>query len=94
MVSHPRIPEIPYLITLTRAGSGRVEVWPLGLQEPLPTIPIPLRAPDPDIPLNLSEALAAIYEEAAYDLSIDYTQPPPPPVLPETDVRWIKTLLA
>lgn len=93
-VSHPRIPAVPYLITLTRAGSGRVEVWPLRLQEQLPTIPIPLRSPDPDIPLDLAEALAAIYEEAAYDLSIDYTQPPPPPALPEADALWMKTLLA
>lgn len=92
-VSHPRIPPVPYLITLTRAGSGKVEVWPLQLPDPLPTIPVPLRAPDPDIALDLSEALAAIYEEAAYDLSIDYTQPPPPPPLSDEDRRWLETLL-
>jgi hypothetical protein len=29
------------------------------------------------VPLDLGEAIAAIYEEAAYDLSSDYRQLPP-----------------
>ncbi|GAC1459469.1 MAG: DUF4058 family protein [Chamaesiphon sp.] len=92
--NHPRIPDIAYLITLTRAQSGAINLWTLALPDLLPTIPIPLSDRDPDIPLNLTTALNDIYEEAAYDLSIDYSEPPPPPPLPQADLQWIQTLLA
>jgi hypothetical protein len=37
--------------------------------------------------------MADIYDEAAYDLSLDYSQPPPPPALSEADGQWMRTLL-
>jgi hypothetical protein len=85
---HPRIPAVPYLITLTRAKSFKAELWPLTLQQPLPTIPIPLRDPDPDIPLNLAQAFTVAYDVANYHLSIDYNDEPPPPKLPPADLEW------
>jgi hypothetical protein len=60
------------------------------LQDSLPTIPVPLEAPDPDVPLDLSSALRDIYDEAGYDLSIDYRKPPPKPLLPEGDRCWLE----
>lgn len=88
-VQHPRLPQIPYLVTLTRAGQATIDVWPISLNMPLPTIPIPLRHPDSDISLNLQFALNTIYEEAAYDLSVNYhTAPPPPPFTNEEQVWW------
>jgi hypothetical protein len=92
--NHPRLPNTAYLVTVTRAQSGSVEVWPIGLSDPLPTIPLPLRSPDADVPLDLGEALTAIYDEAAYDLSIDYHQSPPPPPLSEEEQRWLEDCLA
>lgn len=89
---HPGLPETPYMITLTRARAGRIEVWPLRLQDPLPTVPVPLRDGDPDVPLELGAAFATVYDEAAYDLSIDYSALPPPP-LSEEDTAWLQTLL-
>jgi hypothetical protein len=89
-IVHPRLPDVPYLITLTRAHTGRVEVWPIKLQDTLPIVPAPLRAPDPDIPLELSPTLAAVYDEAVYELSIDYTQPPPPPSLSSEEMAWLE----
>jgi hypothetical protein len=59
-----------------------------------PTIPIPLWEPDPDAVLDLQAALNAIYEEAGYDLSIDYTQPPSAPVFNEVDREWMISKLA
>lgn len=91
--NHPRLPESAYLVTVIRAHSRSVEVWPVQLQEPLPTIPVPLRSPDADVPLDLGKAIAAIYDEAAYDLSIDYRQVPPPPMLSQTDLQWVDNLL-
>lgn len=88
-VPHPRVPSTAYRITLTRAGTDVMDVWPLDLQDALPVLPVPLRSPDPDVPLELAAALAAIYDEAAYDLSIDYSQPPPEPRLSPEDTAWL-----
>ena len=30
-----------------------MDVWPVGLREPLPTVPVPLLAGDRDVSLNL-----------------------------------------
>jgi len=57
-------------------------------------VPVPLHAPDPDVPLELGAALAGIYEEAAYDLSIDYTQTVPLPALAPADAAWVQTLVS
>ncbi|WGV24032.1 DUF4058 family protein [Halotia branconii] len=87
--NHPRLPDVPYLITLTQARSGVIDLWPVTLQDTLPTITVPLREGDPDAVLELQAGLNAIYDEAGYDLSIDYTQPPPPPALSDADIEWM-----
>lgn len=79
--SYPTLPPSLYLVTLLRSQATQVEAWPIGLDKPLPTIPVPLLPPDPDAVLDLQAALTAVYDEAGYDLSIDYSQPPPPPPL-------------
>lgn len=89
--NHPRLPDVPYLVTLTRAQSNLVEIWPIALQDQLPVLPVPLQPPDADVALDLGLALSAIYDEAAYDLSIDYGQLPPPPALSETELAWVQT---
>ena len=38
-------------------------------------------APDPDVPLDLGAAVRSVYTRGAYATRINYTQPPPPPVL-------------
>lgn len=50
--------------------------------------------PDPDIALDLSTAFKNIYEEARYDLSIDYSANPARPVLQEADAKWVQELLS
>ncbi|MFL5807016.1 MAG: DUF4058 family protein, partial [Roseiflexaceae bacterium] len=42
---------------------------------------------------DLAAALTSVYDEAAYDLSIDYRQDPPPPALSESDRAWVGELL-
>ena len=92
--AHPRLPAMPYLVTLTRAQAQEVEVWPIALPDPLPVIPVPLRPPDVDVPLDLAAAVRDIYDEAFYNLSIDYRQSPPKPALTEGDLAWMEGLLA
>lgn len=91
--SHPRIPSGAYVISLTRAQANFADIWSINLQDPLPVISIPLRAPDTDIPLDLTTTFATIYDRAAYDLSIDYNEPPPPPPLTPTEQSWLKQQL-
>ncbi len=88
-----RIQHAAYLVTLTRAFADRSELWPLRLADRLPVVPVPLRDPDEPVPLDLQAALNAIYEEAAYDLSINYREPPAPPPLSQQDEKWIRKLL-
>src|SRR5262249_55474331 len=91
-VAHPRVPDTAYLVALTRAHSGATHLWPLGLRDVLPSVPIPLREPDADSVLELAAAFAAVYDEAGYDLSIDYAQAPPPPPLSDADAAWMRQL--
>jgi hypothetical protein len=87
------LPKCHYCVSVTRAGD-RVDVWTLGMQESLPTIPIPLLPPDADVPLALSRAIHQVYEEADYDLTIDYSRQPPPPALSDLEQQWLKTLIS
>ena len=89
-LSQPQIPDSHYRVTVTR-NSDQTEVWAIQMQDSLPTIPIPLSLPDPDVPLNFSSAVDTVYEEADYDLTIDYTRQPPPPTLSEPDAEWLRT---
>ncbi|MCS6882909.1 MAG: DUF4058 family protein [Oscillochloridaceae bacterium] len=91
-IAHAMLPEAPYLIALTRAHTGSTDVWPLRLPDPLPVVPVPLLPPDDDVVLDLGLALREVYDEAAYDLSIDYQQDPPPPPLSAEERSWLNQL--
>jgi len=82
------LPDAPYFVFLTRDGRRfEVEIWPISLHDPLPVVPVPLRAPDADVPLDLGAALSAIYDRARYHLSIDYSREPDVPLSGE-DAVW------
>jgi hypothetical protein len=87
-------PAAPYYVTLSRANlRPKVEVWAIGLKDPLLRLPLPLREPDPDSVVDLQAAVAAVYEQGGYDMLIDYGQPPPPPKLTEGEMDCIGELL-
>jgi Protein of unknown function (DUF4058) len=72
------LPPAHYLVIVGKAGGRpRSSVWSIHVRQPLPTIPIPLLAPDPPVPLELGQALRTAYERARYDLRVDYHRPPP-----------------
>lgn len=88
------VPKTPYYVTLSRAERRPfVKVWPIQLQAKLPTLPIPLRAPDPDTTLDLGKVVANVYERGGYDVQIDYSRAVPPPVLAAEEVSWVNALL-
>jgi hypothetical protein len=87
------LPQSDYFIFLTRAERRNVtETWPVSMRDSLPVVPVPLLPGDEDVPLDLSHALRTIYDEARYDLGIDYGEPPVPP-LAEEDAEWAQELL-
>jgi hypothetical protein len=81
-----------YRILVARSEDRRGRFWPLSLRQPLPIIGIPLRGEDADVPLDLNAVLRAGYDNAAYDLSIDYRREPEPP-LDSADAAWASKLL-
>ena len=54
-------------------------------------LPVPLRSPDPDVPLDVQQALDTIYDEAQYGLTLNYDGPPPPPSLSSQDMDWVES---
>ena len=58
------------------------------INEPLPTIPIPLLDSDPDVYLELNSIVKKLYETDYYRYRIDYTQPVPSPKLRPTIAKW------
>ena len=82
-----------YQVCVTRGWRPRsYEVYRAALREPLPTIRVPLRETDPDVPLNLQALIDRCYHNGRYD-DIDYRTEPNPPLVPE-DAAWAAELLA
>ena len=69
----------------TRSEAGDVYAW--SLQQPLPRIPIPLEAPDPDVSLDLAAVFALAYHRGRYARLIDYGKPLDLPLHPQ-DKEW------
>lgn len=91
-MSMERAPECDYSILVGRADQRpRGQHWPVGLRDPLPAIPIPLRPPDPDAVLDLQTILHQVYDHAGYDLYI-YSGEPEPPLSPD-DAKWAASLI-
>lgn len=89
------VPPAPYYVTLSRSERRpNVEVWPIQLADRLPTVPVPLVAPDPDVPLNLAVLVANVYERGAFRRVLDYALPPPPPALSAAETAWAATIMA
>jgi hypothetical protein len=82
-----------YQVFLSRGGQQRKAfAWPIHLTERLPVIKVPLRGNDPDVPLDLQDALNHVYEIGGYDVDIDYAADPVPPLKGEA-AEWAKALV-
>lgn len=81
-----------YVFVSRKQTRPRAQAYHFMLQEPLPTIPIPLAIGDPDVPLNLQTALTTAYDRAGYDYSLDYAGSLEPPGS-ESDSRWVQGIL-
>lgn len=88
------LPAATYYVTLARADyRPYVDGWPIQLDARLPVLPVPLRTPDPDVPLDLGAIVQAVYERGGYATRIDYRQPIPLPPLAPTQQAYVEKLL-
>lgn len=67
------------------------EYYAISLREKLPTIHVPLRRTDDDVPLDLQALIELCYKNGRYD-DIDYAAEPRL-ALPEAEARWADRLL-
>jgi hypothetical protein len=88
----PQPPELPvcdyYVLVSRYQDRPRVGLWPIGLRDRLPEIPIPLTPPDGDVGLDLQALLQRVYDAAGYGKYI-YGEEPQPPLTP-ADAAWAR----
>ena len=63
------------------------QVYAWTIRQALPTVPIPLLVPDPDIPLDLAGLFALAYQRGRYAKSLDYAATLDLPLRP-ADLAW------
>ena len=94
--TRPRPPDLPkcdYYVLVSRADAlPDMGMWPIGIRERLPKIPIPLAAPDTDAMLDLQNVFNQAYDAANYGNYIHSETPQPP--LSIDDEAWAKELIA
>ena len=82
------LPDDPYFVFLSRAEERPVTaVWPIGLAQPLPAVPVPMLAGDADVELDLQRAFSDVYDLVHYDRAIEYRESPDVPLAGE-QARW------
>ena len=88
-----KAPDSDYRIVVVRGWERpKALLYPFDVQDPIPAIPIPLERGDEEPLLDLNALLHRLYDQAVYNLRIDYRQPATPP-LDEADTAWAAELL-
>jgi len=64
-----------------------------GVRQPIPTITIPLQKDEKQPVLDLNQVLHDLYARARFDLRLDYTLPPLPP-LTDADAAWAEEVVS
>jgi hypothetical protein len=84
------LPPADYYAVVSRADRRpSCDVYPWTVRVPLPVLPIPLLAPDPDIEVDLQAAFNVAYQRGRYDRLVRYNEPPPPPSFAGDDADWV-----
>jgi hypothetical protein len=75
-----------YLARADRRFTCDAYAW--GLRHGLPTLPMPLRYPDPDLLIDLQAVFDTAYDRGRYARSLPYDRPPVAPV-PDRHREWV-----
>jgi hypothetical protein len=68
------------------------QVYHWKLRQPLTTLPVPLRAPDADVMIDLGAVFATAYERGRFRRRLPY-QGPVPAFVSEKDRAWVESVL-
>jgi hypothetical protein len=83
----------PYMVCVRRTTMPtKAEVYLMPLAAKLPTVKIPLRPTDADVPLDLQALIEQCYRKGRYEGDLDYRQDADPP-LTGADAAWTVELL-
>jgi hypothetical protein len=89
----PAARRTPYMVCVRRAWNrDDAEVYPIRLQQPLPTIKVPLRQSDPEALLDLQALIEQCYRRGRYEKDLNYAVQPEPP-LEGRDAAWADEML-
>jgi hypothetical protein len=87
------VPPSDYRIVVSRSDRRPLaQLYGFRVREVIPSFPLPLQSEDAEPRVDLQVLLNGVYERARYNLAIDYSQEPVPP-LKEEDAIWADTLL-
>jgi Protein of unknown function (DUF4058) len=67
------------------------QLYPFDLRDELPCFTLPLRGEDEPPVVDLHRLMQTVYESAALDLTIDYRQPPTPPLTAD-QLEWAQAI--
>jgi hypothetical protein len=67
-------------------------LYAFGVRQPIPLFSLPLKPGDQEPTVDLGRILQDLYDRASYDLRLNYTGDPDPP-LPSVEVAWADQLL-
>lgn len=79
---------------LVRRGERRTyaDLYAFTIRDPMPRFPVPLQENDVEPVVDLKPLLDELYDRASYDLRVDYSRPPTPP-LSDADAQWTAQVL-
>lgn len=84
------LPSADYYAFVSRADRRpSCDVYSWTVRVPLPVLPIPLLAPDPDIEVDLQAAFNVAYQRGRYDRLVRYNEPPPRPSFAGDEADWV-----
>ncbi len=85
--------ESDYRILISRGDRRpRASLYAFSVRDEIPAFPLPLESGDTEPLVELQPLLNEIYDQASFDMAIDYDREPVPKLKPE-DVAWADELL-
>jgi Protein of unknown function (DUF4058) len=82
-----------YRILVSRGDCRpNASLYAFGVRQPIPPFSLPLKPNDQEPTVDMGRILHDLYDRASYDLRLDYTGDPDPP-LPSVDAAWADQLL-
>jgi hypothetical protein len=89
-----KAPPGDYRVLISRRWQRpRAQLYCFGLRQRIPTFTVPVMQDEPEPALDLTAIVHAVYDRARYDIELDYSQPPDPP-LTEADAEWARERIA